>query len=307
MADFEESLELLGEEEAMNDANEHIDSKKQHQADSFEADSKDPLLATIGEFGLYQFYVCLVGFFFHIPHTWCSLSLKFVGMKTNFTCADVGSSNSSCFGSNGAACQNFVYDQSQFRSTIIERWDLVCDREGLDSISQSVFFAGCLFGVFIAGVLADSFGRKPVLMTLIITFTISGVLGGITHSFYIWLALRFILGAASIGMSSVRFTIQVEIVGSKYRTWGNMLGGLGWSVAYMLLPAMAYIIPDMSHLEIVIGLCGLPFLSLYWLYPESPKWLLSVGRNWEAEDVIKRVCHWNGKKISRIEFTFETG
>jgi hypothetical protein len=40
---------------------------------------------------------------------------------------------------------------------------------------------------------------------------------------------------------------------------------------------LAYYIPDMRHLEIVIALAGLPFLSLYWIQTESPKWLLSVG------------------------------
>jgi hypothetical protein len=34
----------------------------------------------------------------------------------------------------------------------------------------------------------------------------------------------------------------------------------------------------MATLEIVIALAALPFLSLYWLHMESPKWLFSVGK-----------------------------
>jgi len=162
--------------------------------------------------------------------------------------------------------------------------------------SQS-FFAGCLFGVFLSGLLADTFGRKPVLVMLILLFAVSGILGGLTQNFYLWLALRFILGAASIAMTTVRFTIQVEMIGSAWRTWGNMLGPLGWSAGYMLLPVIAYIMPDMTQLEIFIGMCGLPFLSLYWLLPESPKWLLSVGRVHEAESIAENICHWNKRKF----------
>ena len=39
------------------------------------------------------------------------------------------------------------------------------------------------------------------------------------------------------------------MVGSKWRTWGNMTGALGWSSGYMLLPVIVYLIPDMKKLE----------------------------------------------------------
>jgi hypothetical protein len=46
----------------------------------------------------------------------------------------------------------------------------------------------------------------------------------------------------------------------------------------------------MATLEIVIALAALPFLSLYWLHMESPKWLLSVGK-WK--------CSFPGKYIRK--------
>jgi hypothetical protein len=44
----------------------------------------------------------------------------------------------------------------------------------------------------------------------------------------------------------------------------------------------------MATLEIVIALAALPFLSLYWLHMESPKWLLSVGK-WNCSFLGKYV------------------
>jgi len=273
--------------------------------ESPEHSEKDPILETIGDFGLYQLYVCVVGFFFTIPHCWVSLSLKFVGMRTNFTCVDSVVFNASdplryndyC----GEHCQNFQFDETQFRGTIVERWNLVCDKGGLDSIAQSVFFAGCLIGVFAAGVLADVFGRKPVLVGLISIFSMSGVLGGLTDSFYVWLALRFILGATTIGMNTVRYIIQIEMLGSGYRSWGSLFGALGWTAGYILLPVLAYAAPDMQQLEVFMGLTATPFLLLYWLYPESPKWLLSKGRAKEAEDIVEKICYWNDKKFKGLK------
>ena len=49
----------------------------------------------------------------------------------------------------------------------------------------------------------------------------------------------------------------------------------------------------MKHLELVIGLSALPFMSLWYLLPESPRWLLSKGRNEEAINVIRLACKLN--------------
>lgn len=53
----------------------------------------------------------------------------------------------------------------------------------------------------------------------------------------------------------------------------------------------------MNHLELFIGLSALPFMSLWWLLPESPRWLLAKGKNSEALKVIKLACKINNKPM----------
>ena len=71
-------------------------------------------------------------------------------------------------------CTAWEYDTSKFRRTVSSEFDLVCEREFLLSVGQTVFFLGMLCAGPISGVLSDRFGRKPVLIAMIMLLSISG-------------------------------------------------------------------------------------------------------------------------------------
>lgn len=266
----------------------------------------DLVTGTIGSFGPYQLWLCLLGFLLNVVHCWLSLSLKFVGMVPTFECGEgskVGADSCEVrVGNITKTCSTFIFDKSEVEETIVERWGLVCDNAGLENVAQSVFFTGCLLGVFLAGLMADLMGRKVVCVVLVIVFLVSGVLGGFVESWYIWLSLRFIVGASSIGMVTVRYTIQVEMIGGLWRSWANTLQATGWVVGYMTLPILAYCMPNMRMMEVFIGLSSFPLLLLLmFCHPESPKWLLAKGKVSKAISILNRVASWNKKKIINEE------
>ncbi|ELW65074.1 Solute carrier family 22 member 11 [Tupaia chinensis] len=49
----------------------------------------------------------------------------------------------------------WVYDHGTFTSTIVTKWDLVCDSQGLKPLAQSIFMSGGLVGTFIWGLLSN--------------------------------------------------------------------------------------------------------------------------------------------------------
>lgn len=71
-------------------------------------------------------------------------------------------------------CTAWEYDNSKFSQTISSEFDLVCDREFLLSVGQTVFFFGMLCGGPISGILGDRFGRKPILIGMILLLSLTG-------------------------------------------------------------------------------------------------------------------------------------
>ena len=59
--------------------------------------------------------------------------------------------------SNMTKCTSWTYDTSEWKSTIIHEWDLVCDREPLLKLTQQVTFFGLLCGAFLSGLLSDRY------------------------------------------------------------------------------------------------------------------------------------------------------
>merc|ERR1719350_1103909 len=98
---------------------------------------------------------------------------------------------------------NLVHAWLSLSLKFVEMRDLVCARAGEANVAQSVFFAGCLVGVFLAGQGSDRWGRKRVTLGLMASFIATACLGGLVTSFPLWLGLRFLVGAASIGMVTV--------------------------------------------------------------------------------------------------------
>ncbi|XP_062951813.1 solute carrier family 22 member 12 isoform X3 [Cynocephalus volans] len=49
----------------------------------------------------------------------------------------------------------WVYDRSTFTSTVVAKWDLVCDSQALRPMSQSIYLAGVLVGAAVCGYTSD--------------------------------------------------------------------------------------------------------------------------------------------------------
>ena len=87
-------------------------------------------------------------------------------------------------------CADWEYDTSRFHSTIASEWDLVCGSEYLVSTTQTLYFVGMITGVFVFGLLSDMYGRKTVLIPLLLVISVSGVVGAFVQTFELFIAAR---------------------------------------------------------------------------------------------------------------------
>ena len=81
-----------------------------------------------------------------------------------------------------------------FRGWFVQ-WDLVCDREYLKDLSQTILVVGVIFGAMVFTSLSDHLGRKPVFLFTQWALAVVGVANAFVANYHAFLALRFCTGA----------------------------------------------------------------------------------------------------------------
>ena len=75
------------------------------------------------------------------------------------------------------------------------QWDLVCDREYLKDLSQTILVVGVIFGAIVFTSLSDRLGRKPVFLFSQWLLVVVGVINAFVPNYTVFLVLRFCTGA----------------------------------------------------------------------------------------------------------------
>ena len=97
------------------------------------------------------------------------------------------------------SCSAWEYDLSKFSQTLASEFDLVCEKEKLLSIGQTVYFFGMLCGGPMFGMLSDRFGRKPMLIASTLVMAVSGICSSLVPNFEAFLVFRFFTPLGGVG------------------------------------------------------------------------------------------------------------
>ncbi|MNZ86539.1 Inner membrane metabolite transport protein YgcS [compost metagenome] len=154
---------------------------------------------------------------------------------------------------------------------------------------------GIFFGGFLGGWLSERFGRKRIFFVGPILFMLSSLAQYWVESAQGLFALRFLIGVA-VGIEyPVATALLVEFLPKKYR--GPRLATL--TILWFAGAAAAYVVGEIilrvggeDAWRLVLASAVVIGAVLFLLRigtPESPRWLLSKGRNAEAEQVIRQV------------------
>jgi hypothetical protein len=92
----------------------------------------------------------------------------------------------------------------------------------------------------------------------------------------------------------IEYAIITFFHASEYRGWVYAVTWMIWVVGMSSLPLVAMIIGEWFMIGIATTLPGVA-IFFYWFHlPESPRWLLSVGRLQEASNILLQVAKCNG-------------
>ncbi|XP_030577849.1 LOW QUALITY PROTEIN: solute carrier family 22 member 5-like [Archocentrus centrarchus] len=196
------------------------------------------------------------------------------------------------------------YTKNVYHSTIVSKFDLVCTEEWKQPFTSTIYFLGVLVGSFFSGQLSDRFGRKPVLFVTMAIQTVFTFAQIFSPSWAVFCILLFISGLGQISNYVSAFVLGTEIFTGNVRVLFSSMGVcLAFAFGFMMLPLFAYFLRDWKSILLVLSVPGLLYIPLWWLIPESPRWLLSQGRVEEAEDIVKYAAKKN--KVEPPQVIFE--
>ena len=158
----------------------------------------------------------------------------------------------------------------------------------------SATYVGFFFGALLAGLIGDAIGRKAVMMWALVLYCAASVACAFTQDWPVFLACRVVAGAGTGAESAIIAPFLTEFVAGRYR--GKFTGSLAgfFSFGFVSAALLGYFVvprhPDAWRWVMV--LTATPILMLLWwrrALPESPRWLVSVGRSAEADAILKRI------------------
>ncbi|TMJ11914.1 MAG: sugar porter family MFS transporter [Alphaproteobacteria bacterium] len=180
---------------------------------------------------------------------------------------------------------------------------------------------GCFIGAFFAGRLADLMGRRNTMMLAALLFLIGAILQGVAHSHLLFVAAR-IMGGMAVGAASVLSPAYISEVApasirGRMTTVQQIMIITGLTAAFLVNYFLAASAGESTAtfwggieawrwMYLMQALPAAIFLIALFLIPESPRYLVSKGRNTAALAVLTRLfgSEVADAKLGEIRATF---
>lgn len=173
---------------------------------------------------------------------------------------------------------------------------------------MSMALWGTVVGALCGGWPTQKFGRKSVLIWVGILFTVSAIGSALASNPYMFSFFRFI-GGLGIGVSSVAAPTYVSEI-STPASRGRLVALYQFNIVFAILIAYVsnYLLKGVGGADDwrwMLGVMALPSLlysALVFWVPESPRWLVTQGRETEAGQVLQKIGFANpGEEIAVIK------
>jgi MFS family permease len=182
----------------------------------------------------------------------------------------------------------------------------------------SFYVAGAVMGALGFGWITDRYGRRLVFYITLIVYLTGVLLSAFAWDFWSFACFRLVTGLGIGGEYAAVNSAIDELIPAKFRGRVDLLvNGSFWLGAALGALATPFLLDQRLfsanlgwRLGFGIGaVLGLSILLLRRFVPESPRWLVTHGRNNEAEETVQRiesdVATATGKSLPAAQGTIE--
>src|SRR6266536_2899255 len=161
-------------------------------------------------------------------------------------------------------------------------------------IAASSLLLGCLLGAAGASMIGDRYGRRKSLIASALLFAFSSISAALASTVMIFSAAR-LFGGLAIGLASVLTPVYIaEISPSKNRGTLVSLNQLAIVVGILSAYLVNWQVAPLgeSSWRWMLAIAAIPSIAFLFgllLIPESPRWLISIGRHDQGERVLARI------------------
>ena len=296
----------------------------------------DKILTELGEFGPWQINISILMWLPAIIDGMMTMTASYSALAPNvFRCnipdcdgPQFGGyeprvlDNGTCFFSSDdiVTCDSsstFTYDQDTFvmKSTLVTEFSMFCDesKQIWIPLFNSCFMIGLEIGSLMFGILSDNFGRRNTLVMAIILCSAASAGGSFMPNYWSYALLRILVGVGSEGCFIVAFTMSIEIVGVRehvpglpwvsFNTFQGNIIAVPFALGEVFVSLMAMVINKWRDLELALSILSMLCAVIWFVIPESPRWLIAKGKYIKAQKVIREAALKNGVMITEDVFT----
>ncbi|XP_053293089.1 solute carrier family 22 member 23 isoform X2 [Pleuronectes platessa] len=172
-------------------------------------------------------------------------------------------------------------------------WSLVCKSAWKVHIAKFSLLVGSIFGYLVFGVLADWFGRHPVLIISVMFMLVFGLTVAFSVNVPMFSTLRFFEGFCLAGITLSLYVLRIELCLPGWRFSMTMVASFVVLGGQLLMPGMAYLCRDWQVLQAIIICPLLLMLSYIWIFPESLRWLLATQQYGRSKWIMGHIAKKN--------------
>jgi MFS transporter, SP family, sugar:H+ symporter len=198
----------------------------------------------------------------------------------------------------------FGFDSGVVNGTVDALAHAFGTRAATTGFAVASVLMGCAVGAFVAGTVADRWGRRPTMLLNAALFLVSAMATGLAGSAGVFIASRLI-GGLAIGAASVLAPMYIaEVAPSRMRgrlaSLQQMAIVSGLFGAFLSNDVIARVaggasatfalgMPAWRWMFWMEAVPSVAFLAGVWLIPESPRFLVAHGRPDDARRVFARI------------------